>query len=95
MSLLMELSDSLPQPPVRVRTAATVHLLGYTALIVPRLVGVQKQDFHGFGCSDCNWRFEASGAFAGKSIDEMKSEYAPQRDKESALHVCSKSTPLR
>jgi hypothetical protein len=34
--------------------------------------------------------FNASWPLAGKSIDEMKTEFGQQRDKEFASHVCEK-----
>jgi hypothetical protein len=54
-----------------------------------RLEWIQSQTFQGFGCSQCNWKFEPSGAFLGKSLEEMKGKYQAERDKEFAAHICS------
>ena len=58
---------------------------------MPRmLVWIEKQNFQGFGCSECHWVFNPSGALVGESLDEMKQKYEAQRDKEFAAHVCAK-----
>ncbi|HEY6467873.1 MAG TPA: hypothetical protein VIY69_17860 [Candidatus Acidoferrales bacterium] len=46
------------------------------------------KNFVGFGCSSCGWVFKPSGAFVGKSLEEMKEQYERQRDREFAAHVC-------
>jgi hypothetical protein len=56
---------------------------------MPReLQWIKTQDFMGFGCSECNWKFNPSGAPTGESLDDMKRRYEAQRDKEFAAHVC-------
>jgi hypothetical protein len=55
-----------------------------------KLVWIERQNFQGFGCSECNWMFQPSGALFGASLDEMKQKYEAQRDKEFAAHVCAK-----
>ena len=55
-----------------------------------RLEWIKGRNFQGFGCSECDWRFNPSGAPAGESLDEMKRTYQAQRDKEFAVHVCVK-----
>jgi hypothetical protein len=57
-----------------------------------RLKWIKSQNFQGFGCSECNWKFNPSGALLGVSLDEMKRKYEAQRDKEFAVHVCVKRT---
>jgi len=54
-----------------------------------RLVWVENQKLQGFGCSECNWVFNPSGAPVGESLDEMKQKYEAQCDKEFAAHVCA------
>jgi hypothetical protein len=54
------------------------------------LVWIKSENFQGFGCSQCNWVFEASGVLVGESLDKMKQNYEVQRDKEFAAHVCAK-----
>jgi Zn-finger protein len=54
-----------------------------------KLVWVESQNFQGWSCSDCAWVFSASWPLVGKSIDEMKTEFGQQRDKEFASHVCA------
>ena len=66
--------------------------LGYSVAMPRKLVWIEKQDFQGFGCSECNWKFSASGTLAGDSLDEMKRKYAVERDKEFAAHTCVKHT---
>jgi hypothetical protein len=60
---------------------------------MPRsLKWIKSQNVQGFGCSECNWKFNPSGALTGASLDEMKRKYEAQRDKEFAAHVCLKRT---
>jgi hypothetical protein len=53
-----------------------------------KLVWIKTQDFQGYGCSQCAWVFQCSGALGGDSLDKMKRDYETQRDKEFAAHVC-------
>ena len=55
----------------------------------PKLVWVEGQNFQGWACSECAWEFNPSWPLAGKSIDEMKTDFGQQRDKEFASHVCA------
>jgi hypothetical protein len=55
-----------------------------------KLVWIEKQDFQGFGCFECNWMFKPSSALGGESLDEMKQQYEALRDKEFAAHDCVK-----
>src|SRR5467141_86443 len=55
-----------------------------------KLVWNEKQNFQGFGCSECNWMFQPSSALLDESLDRMKEKYEAQRDKEFAAHVCVK-----
>jgi hypothetical protein len=58
---------------------------------MPRnLEWIKTQNFQGFGCSECGWKFKISGALAGDSLDEMKKEYEARRDMQFAAHVCVK-----
>jgi hypothetical protein len=54
-----------------------------------KLVWIENQRFRGFGCSDCDWRFEPSGAPIGPSFDEMLRRFEWQRDQEFTAHVCA------
>jgi hypothetical protein len=56
-----------------------------------KLVRIESKDFVGFGCSDCNWVFNPSGAVVGETIYEMKRKYLAERDKEFAAHFCTKT----
>ena len=47
-----------------------------------KLVWNEKQNFQGFGCSECSWVFNPFGALVGESLDEMKQKYEAQRDKD-------------
>ena len=54
-----------------------------------KLVWIEQQRFRGWGCSECAWVFNPSGALIGKSFDEAKRNFELQRDKEFTLHVCA------
>ena len=55
-----------------------------------KLVWIEHDRFRGWGCSECAWVFNPSGAPTGKSFDEAKRNFELQRDKEFTLHVCAK-----
>jgi hypothetical protein len=58
---------------------------------MPRsLVWIERQNFEGFGCSECNWEFQSFGPFLGNSLEKMKESYQDERDKEFAAHTCAK-----
>jgi len=57
-----------------------------------RLEWIKGQNFQGFGCSECGWKFNPSGALADVSLEEMKRKYEAERDKEFAAHTCIKRT---
>ena len=54
-----------------------------------KLVWAERPKFQGWGCSECAWVFNPSGPLVGGSIDEMKTLFEQQRDKEFAAHVCA------
>jgi hypothetical protein len=54
-----------------------------------KLVWIEKQNFQGFGCSECNRVFKPSSALLDESLDEMKQKFEAQRGKEFAAHVCA------
>jgi hypothetical protein len=54
-----------------------------------KLVWIEQQRFRGWGCSECAWVFNHSGALTGKSLDEAKRNFELQRDKECTFHVCA------
>ena len=51
---------------------------------------IKSEEFQGFGCSDCNWKFKPLSALVGNSLDEMKRNYEAQCKKEFAAHACVK-----
>jgi hypothetical protein len=55
-----------------------------------KLVWLEQPRFRGWGCSECAWVFNSSGAPTGKSLDEAKRNFVLQRDKEFASHACTK-----
>ena len=59
------------------------------------IVWVEEGRFHGFGCSECAWRFESSGAPDGKTFDQMMRNFELQRDQAFTSHVCADHPPLR
>jgi rubredoxin len=54
-----------------------------------KLVWVERQNFQGWACTECAWVFNPSWPLVGNSIDEMKTNFGQQRDKEFASHVCA------
>jgi hypothetical protein len=40
-----------------------------------KLIWIESENFEGFGCSHCNWRFKPTGAIVGESLDRMKRDY--------------------
>jgi hypothetical protein len=60
-----------------------------TAAMNRKLVWIEQRQFRGFGCSECGWRFQPSGAPTGTSFDEMMSNFELQRDKEFVTHLCA------
>jgi hypothetical protein len=55
-----------------------------------KLIWIERDRFRGWGCSECAWVFNSSGAPTGKSLDEAKRNFVLQRDNEFASHVCAK-----
>jgi len=53
------------------------------------LVWIERERFRGWGCSQCAWVFNPSGAAPGKSFDEMMRNFELRRDREFAAHVCA------
>jgi hypothetical protein len=56
-----------------------------------KLVRVEGQNFKGWGCSDCAWRFSPSGPPVGESLDEMKRNFEVQLAEEFASHACARA----
>jgi rubredoxin len=54
-----------------------------------KLVWVERTNFQGWACSECAWVFNASWPLVGHSIEEMKTKFGEERDKEFASHVCA------
>jgi hypothetical protein len=58
---------------------------------MPRgLAWIKTQDFQGYGCSECDWKHKPVGTPTGATLDEMKTKYEADRDKEFAAHACAK-----
>lgn len=53
---------------------------------------ISDENFEGFGCSECDWKFKPLGALTDDSLERMKKTYEAQRDKEFAAHICAKRT---
>jgi hypothetical protein len=60
-----------------------------------KLVWIERDRFRGFGCSECGWRFKASGTPADTSFAEMIRTFELQRDKEFRSHVCAEHSKKR
>jgi len=56
------------------------------------LIWIEKGRFHGWGCSECAWVFNASDPPIGKSFGEMLRNFEEHRDNEFASHVCAEHT---
>ena len=54
-----------------------------------KLVWAERPSFQGWACTECAWMFDPVGPVVGQSIEEMKTHYEEQRDKEFASHVCA------
>jgi rubredoxin len=54
-----------------------------------KLVWVERPNFQGWACSECAWVFSPSSPIVGNSIEEMKTKFGQERDKEFASHVCA------
>jgi hypothetical protein len=52
-------------------------------------VWIEKRNFKGFGCSECDWVFKPSSALIRESLKEMKQTFEAQHDKEFAAHACA------
>jgi hypothetical protein len=54
-----------------------------------KLVWTERPNFQGWACPECSWVFNASWPLVGTTIDEMKTKFEEERDKEFASHVCA------
>ena len=54
-----------------------------------KLVWIEHDRFQGWGCSECAWVFNSSGAPTGKSLNESMRNFELQRDTDFRLHVCA------
>lgn len=54
-----------------------------------KLVWIERLNFQGWACSECAWAFNPLGPLVGESLDDMKTHYEQQRDKEFKSHVCA------
>jgi hypothetical protein len=55
-----------------------------------KLQWIESENFLGFGCSECDWKFSPANQLTGNSLDEMKRKYEAEREKEFAAHTCIK-----
>jgi hypothetical protein len=60
-----------------------------------KLVWIEDKHVRGFGCSECEWQFKASGPVSGASFAEMMRNFELQRDKEFRLHVCAEHSSVK
>jgi hypothetical protein len=54
-----------------------------------RLEWVERENFEGWACTECAWKYVPAGPFYGESIDELKMNFELRRDKEFRSHVCA------
>jgi hypothetical protein len=61
---------------------------------MPRgLAWIKTQDFQGYGCSECDWKYKPTGLLSDEPLDEMKKKYEAERDKEFVGHACVNYLP--
>lgn len=53
------------------------------------MVWAKTENFVGWACCQCAWKFTPSGIPTGNTLAEIKENYARERDKEFASHVCA------
>src|SRR5579859_3280593 len=80
-SLLEDLRHSSDKPPTEPNACQREglfcfrHRWCYNIAMQRTLEWIKNQNFQGFGCSECNWKFKPVGALVGDSLDEMKRNY--------------------
>jgi len=93
-SLLEDLRHSSDKPPTEPNACQREglfcfrHRWCYNIAMQRTLEWIKNQNFQGFGCSECNWKFKPVGALVGDSLDEMKRNYLAQCKREFAAHAC-------
>lgn len=55
-----------------------------------KLIWTESPNFQGWGCSQCAWVFNPSWPPVGNSMEEMKTNFEQERDKQFASHLCAK-----
>jgi rubredoxin len=60
-----------------------------------KLAWVKGQTFEGWGCSECAWVFDPSGAPVGTTLDEMKRNFEAQLSEEFSSHACAGHSRIR
>ena len=66
----------------------------YAYLGMPReLKWIEKQDFEGFGCSQCSWVFRSTAPLNGASLGDAIIIFEGERDKAFAAHDCGNHEP--
>jgi len=55
-----------------------------------KMIWVKSTCYEGWACSECAWKFNPVGPPRGASLDEMKQNFAGQRDSEFASHLCAR-----
>jgi len=53
-----------------------------------KLIQIKQSRYMGFGCSDCEWRFNAARVPPAKSFAELVRNFEEQRDEDFAHHTC-------
>jgi hypothetical protein len=54
-----------------------------------KLVWTEGANVQRWACSECAWAFNPTWPLVGNSIEEMKTNFGQQLDKEFASHVCA------
>jgi hypothetical protein len=60
-----------------------------------KLVWGERQNFKGWGCSECAWVFNPTGPPIGKSVDEMKRNFQVQLSEEFMFHNCAQRPQVK
>jgi hypothetical protein len=58
-----------------------------------KLVWLEEQTIHGWGCSECGWVFRVPGPPLGDSLNKRVRQFEGQLSEEFAVHDCAAYPP--
>jgi rubredoxin len=76
---------------------AVAYTVKYNAgqMSIAELVWIDRPNFLGWGCSQCEWIFHPTDPPTGETLDAMAHNFVTLRDKEFATHVCAKYPQIK